>query len=760
MKRLLLCILTVSIMFTAVNFVRFPATALVQTQNTPPAGYTKINTLTEFKAMSAGNKYYLANDIVMDAPYKFPKNITLNGNGHAILPPTGNSKDNPLLPAQMYHYNPGYATPADGHDIYEANCFFYFDTGTHTVTFENISFGTLEKPFCLKDDNSINDISGLALFPTNEYVSTLTCTNVDFHVYLDKQELSSGNMGGFLSVAFNTVTMTNCNMDAIILGQNSSSQAGCFFAQTQNSATMKLTMTGCTVLPGSRLQKKAQTGGFVGQVSGNATFTDCINYCDLVQTGGEHSGGIAANLYNRGRSITFSRCINYGTVQGRESVGGICGFIWGDDSYKSSTNIIPVNFNYCINAGKVCPSPKTVKETTNAEGDPVVTTTYYGERIGGILGSFDSYIKVTLDNCVNMGVIHGPEKETSASGYFHDSVSHFVGGIKHTGKCGTLVDKTDANGDVVTDDEGNPIKVRQCDHGVDQHSYYTNSRSDATWTWHYIYNSLPVTITNSLAYGKIVFNTDVAKKLNPSTGLNDEETSMYPGAIKYDCIVGNSVLLDEAGSSGNYKIDYNPGGGVIGVLTKETTRQGLTRLNNWLETNGFTDRCIIDYPNYTTTSTTIVETGTGEEYIVSTAPYVVTRPLISAVMLGKDHDHVRILAVINSLDYSKVGFNYSIRVYEDENDTTGTVEFNSTDHWTTAIYETVDLKTADQLGGKYIYELTFLNLPKDKTVRINIVPKLNVINTYYTDGKSEFVGQRYYLYFKNGEFIKCEIENS
>ena len=49
--------------------------------------------------------------------------------------------------------------------------------------------------------------------------------------------------------------------------------------------------------------------------------------------------------------------------------------------------------------------------------------------------------------------------------------------------------------------------------------------------------------------------------------------------------------------------------------------------------------------------------------------------------------------------------------------------------------------------------MTFTNVPTDKKVVINIVPKA------VTTGGTEYIGQRYYLTFENGKFVKCQITN-
>jgi len=729
MKKVILYILTLSMLLGMFTFSQAPAVAqLSAPTTTQPTGYTTpINSLADFRAMASGGTYYLCTDIVMDAPYQFPPNVKINGNGHAILPPEGTNRQNPIQSSNLYHYTPG--------EVYSTFCFFYFPFTTNDkIVFENISFGTAQRPFCMNDDLNPTNGCGMALFPTSLHLRELVCTNVDFHVTITEPERgTSGNNAGFMSVGYNTITMTNCNI-GVFIDANTTSQAGGFFAQTSTGTNTKLTMTNCTVLPGSHIRKRAQTAGFVAQLSGTGVFNGCVNYADLDQTGGEHAGGIIANFNENGVAVSFNRCINYGTIHGMYTVGGICGTLSGSTSYKSTETPMQISFTNCLNAGDVGPSPATTTTTTNGDGTTTTTTTYYGERIGGVLGRMEGKIKLTFNNCVNVGVIHGPEKETSEiNGYFYDSVGQIMGGIHQVSQA-----KNVETG-VYTPRPGDGVS----------HPYYSEAsgRSDAGWTWHYIYDSLPVIFQNCYAYGNISLPAH-AVELNTATGQDKVVTNEEPeialgvGDIAHHGFAGTPVVVDAASLTSpksNWQINqnnginshwYEPGIGTIGTV--EYNADGLTRLNNWLSAQGIVGTYMLDASRTAKNEVTF--------------PYLEGTPRINAYLCDAEHKNIRIVGVVNTIKYSKVGFNYSVRVND-------AVEFVSTDHWTTVAYKDVGLKTAEQLSGEYLYEMTFTNVPTDKKVVINIVPKA------VTTGGTEYIGQRYYLTFENGKFVKCQITN-
>jgi len=239
-----------------------------------------------------------------------------------------------------------------------------------------------------------------------------------------------------------------------------------------------------------------------------------------------------------------------------------------------------------------------------------------------------------------------------------------------------------------------------------------------------------------------------AKELDTTDGTDAEvsdsntEVNLSVGDIAHHGFAGTPVLIDPASKTDspcNWQIRQNNGAeshwyetGVGRLGTVDTNEAGLTKLNAWLAAQGIKEVYMLDNSR----------TAKNE----STFPYLIGTPRIYAYLCDSEHKNIRIVGTLNSAKYKKVGFNYNVKV-------NGVAEIHATDHWTTTAYTDVGLKTANQLNGEYLYEMTLLNVPTDKTVVVSIVPKALAISG------QEYVGQRYNLTFTNGKFTKCQITN-
>lgn len=128
-------------------------------------------------------------------------------------------------------------------------------------------------------------------------------------------------------------------------------------------------------------------GGIVG--SAELTTTDCkISDCtfggQVNASSGKDVGGICGK-FNKDGMLYY--CINYGTIVGRENVGGIAGAANYSDISQTRTF-----FNYCVNVGAVTGS------------------TDVGGVVGYMHGDDDYYIQVL--SCANYGKITGSSSTT------------------------------------------------------------------------------------------------------------------------------------------------------------------------------------------------------------------------------------------------------------------------------------------------------------------------------------------------------------
>ena len=80
-------------------------------------------------------------------------------------------------------------------------------------------------------------------------------------------------------------------------------------------------------------------GGVIGGAQTNTIITNCVNYGDVSCGDGKWAGGVVGSS----QGISISYCVNKGTVSGRQSVGGVIGYL------EYNTPVV----EYCINQGVV-----------------------------------------------------------------------------------------------------------------------------------------------------------------------------------------------------------------------------------------------------------------------------------------------------------------------------------------------------------------------------------------------------------------------
>lgn len=124
--------------------------------------------------------------------------------------------------------------------------------------------------------------------------------------------------------------------------------------------------------------KTSFTGILVGRaIAGNTLQNIKIsNTCQII--GNNYTGGIAGDFDGN-----VNNCVNYATVQGKESVGGLCGY------YSRTGN----SMTACANYGKV---------------------TATSVLVGGLVGYFDSG---TIQDCANYGDVKGTYRVGGMAGF-------------------------------------------------------------------------------------------------------------------------------------------------------------------------------------------------------------------------------------------------------------------------------------------------------------------------------------------------------
>ncbi len=140
-------------------------------------------------------------------------------------------------------------------------------------------------------------------------------------------------------------------------------------------------------LRGSITIEKGRVGSLASMAMASAKIENITSYVDIT-AGNNQAGGIIG--YIATTNVTITNCKNYGTITGKELVGGIVGGSW--------TNVKYIN---CENHGAV---------------------TAISLNVGGIVG--EKYASATLTGCANFGTVMGGGKEATAD---TGSASNYAG---------------------------------------------------------------------------------------------------------------------------------------------------------------------------------------------------------------------------------------------------------------------------------------------------------------------------------------------
>lgn len=152
---------------------------------------------------------------------------------------------------------------------------------------------------------------------------------------------------------------------------------------------------------------KELIGGICGATF-NEQMTNCISYCTIDCSGKAQVGGIAGD--DRGFS-TFTNCENHGAITAGTRSGGILGRSQMGTTLDGCKNFGDVNGND-ESVGGICGSVPTTTgggTITNCENHGKVESSSDKGKIGGIIGSVPTNATelVTLTNCINTGIVDG-----------------------------------------------------------------------------------------------------------------------------------------------------------------------------------------------------------------------------------------------------------------------------------------------------------------------------------------------------------------
>ena len=360
---------------------------------------TAITSAAEFAAMAADGKYYLANDITVEATYEGVFAGTLDGNGKTITTSV------PVF-ATLGSATVKNLKLAGEIAIDEADAAVLTTTvaGGSTLVIDNVENN------CNLTVAKKKDVGGFIGVMNYDacYGTTITITNST-----NNGNITGGwRVGGFLGYApgsdnaekpFN-MTLENCVNNGAI--NSTESYAGGFvgrFGGTKEIAgKCCLTITHSTN-NGNVKAAVSQVGGFCGYLIGKMVIEHSVNNADLTATAGNNMtvGGFigvsGSETKNYGDGATVRYCVNYGKISSTSKAGGIVGNLGNSKQCYGAALV-----ENCINAGEI-----TIENCY--EGG-----TTYAAGIAGYMYGGSGEGSNTIRNCLNLGKITG--QTTAASG--------------------------------------------------------------------------------------------------------------------------------------------------------------------------------------------------------------------------------------------------------------------------------------------------------------------------------------------------------
>ena len=448
MKKILAFILTLAMTLTLFS-VGFVASAA-------PEG-TAITDVAGLRAMEANGKYYLANDITLNAadlvitttegegdaavttttanPIVLPSGVTLDGNGKAIFF---------ALAAEA---------PAEGASKsgdWQSNLFAFAEGATAAITIKNLNFGSAEKPILLSANTAdANDrIWGIfandyaAVYETPEAVegqeapepvlvtpaTEAAWENVNFYVNREGNNLLNKSFGAIAAKLSGTHTFTKCSVNGVLNGKD---VGGWLY---ELAAGANVTFTECVT---TGTINATATAAFLRRdnAKSNVAFYNCTNEATVYAPNGAHVGAFIAT--NQGPTVMDGN-VNNANVAGKSHVGGLIGTMnqtsdGSDIVYKNNVNngyVYNVSGGYVGghvgNVGKIA---ITMENCVN-NGEVMSQNRFAGGLVGRIAnenGTAANGSEFTFLNCANYGKIWAPQFNAGGG-----AINGDVGGILGT----------------------------------------------------------------------------------------------------------------------------------------------------------------------------------------------------------------------------------------------------------------------------------------------------------------------------------------
>ena len=262
---------------------------------------------------------------------------------------------------------------------------------------------------CRFDDGALNHREN------DDTVTLLRCINRGAVV-------SASDPAGGIAVRCSTGHLVDCVNEGSVTSPMETGGIFAYFNLSMFGAPCeRFTVTGCVnsgAVTNSENASVYSVGGICGMIYDSGAefvFENCVNSGEILS--GEAAGGILGS--GSAAQLFFAGCVNTGTVTGTGVCGGIAGEV---NPYTGETEKARLfRAEDCRNEGTVY-----VKRDALNLGGTVLLDSY----AGGIAGRYyhlpieAPFDDVTVENCVNTGVLTGEEADTHF--YAHDLCGTFA----------------------------------------------------------------------------------------------------------------------------------------------------------------------------------------------------------------------------------------------------------------------------------------------------------------------------------------------
>ena len=363
---------------------------------------TAITDAAGFAAMDPAGKYYLANDITVDATYAGVFAGVLDGNGKTITTSV------PVF-ATLGSATVKNLKLAGEIVIDEADAAVLTTTvaGGSTLVIDNVENN------CKLTVAKKKDVGGFIGVMNYDacYGTTITIKNST-----NNADITGGwRVGGFLGYApgsdnaekpFN-MTLENCVNNGTINSTESYSGGlvGRFGGTKEITGKCCITITNSTN-NGNVKAAVSQIGGFCGYLIGKMVIEHSVNNADLTATAGQNMtvagfiGVSGSETKNYGDGATVRYCVNYGKISSTSKAGGIVGNLGNSKQCYGAALV-----ENCINYGEI-----TIENCYSGG-------TTYAAGIAGYMYGGSGEGSNTIRNCLNLGKITGETSAASGKNY-------------------------------------------------------------------------------------------------------------------------------------------------------------------------------------------------------------------------------------------------------------------------------------------------------------------------------------------------------